>query len=124
MYGDSGDDTLRGGLGRDVMFGGTGRDTFDFDSTLESPKGSAARDVIRDFDSSEHDLIDLSTIDAKTGKGGDQAFKFIGDHDFHGKAGELRFHHGKLEGDVDGDGHKDFQIKVVVDDLSTSDFVL
>ena len=118
MYGGSGDDTLHGGLGRDVMFGGIGRDIFDIDSTLESPKGSANRDIIRDFDSSEHDLIDLSAIDAKTTKAGDQDFKFIGDKDFHDKAGELRFHNGRLEGDVDGDGHKDFQIQVAVDELS------
>jgi serralysin len=122
--GGNGDDLIVGGEGTDVLIGGRGRDVFEFRSTLESPKG-ATRDVIRDFNATEHDLIDLHAIDAKEGKLADQAFKFIGDTHFHDKAGELRFHNGKLAGDTNGDGKADFEIALSgVLHLHASDLVV
>jgi Ca2+-binding RTX toxin-like protein len=106
------------------MFGGTGADTFDFNTSLDSAKGSL-RDVIRDFDRAEGDVIDLSGIDANTKKGGEQAFKFIGKQSFHDTPGELRFKGGKLFGDTDGDGSVDFEIGVAgVTKLSGDDLAI
>jgi serralysin len=83
LYGDAGNDTLDGGLGKDVMSGGVGGDRFDFNAVIESAIGSG-RDVIRDFTVNPDggtgfiDRLEVSTIDAKAGMAGDQAFSFIG----------------------------------------------
>ena len=69
-------------------------------------------DTIRDFAAAQRDVIDLSGIDAKTGKSGDQAFSFT--DAFHGKQGEavLTYDAGKdrtvLQLDVNGDAAADF----------------
>ena len=109
LDGGRGNDFLQGGLGLDTYFGGPGNDIFDFDATTESPKG-ALRDIILDFKRGQ-DRIDVSGIDAKTG-GVDDPFKFIGKKGFHDKAGELRFKGQKLQGDIDGNGSADFEVKV------------
>lgn len=128
-----GEDTLTGGLGKDTLSGGTEADIFDFNKTSETAKG-ANRDIITDFSgvnalAPDLDLIDLSTIDAKTTIKHDQAFKFIGAHKFHHKAGELHaLNKGSfflVEGDRNGDGKADFQIEVNHDAaLAKADFIL
>lgn len=125
MYGGQSNDLLRGGGGKDDMWGGGGKDTFDFDAASESVNG-ANRDVIRDFDPSEIDIIDLATIDAKDGVDGNQKFTFIDSQAFNGVKGELRFvSNGVLQGDTSGDGVADFSIKVAgVSSLVAADFVL
>lgn len=77
LSGDSGDDRLVGGGGRDVLNGGSGSDVFDFNAVSESGNSRATQDVISDFFEGE-DTIDLSTIDARAGVAGNQAFTFIG----------------------------------------------
>lgn len=131
LYGRSGNDTLDGGLGDDVLYGQAGRDVltgrggndrFAFRSVSDS-RGTAI-DVIKDFHRGE-DKIDLRSIDAKTTLGGNQAFTFIGKTAFVGKAGQLRFSSGLLEGDTNGDGVADFQVKVAgLSALSKGDFHL
>ncbi len=83
LYGDGGRDVLIGGKGADVLRGGSGNDIFRFKSASHSSKSKS--DVIRADGSTnafegagkaDGDLIDLSSIDANTGKGGDQAFSF------------------------------------------------
>ena len=73
LFGVGGNDVLRGNGGADsfVYFNGRGN----------------GHDTIQDFKHSQHDKIDLSPIDAKPGKFGNQAFKFIGDEGFHHKSG-------------------------------------
>ncbi len=107
LFGGAGDDALHGGVGRDVLVGGAGADTFVFAST-----GAAVGDVIEDFSHAQGDRIDLRGIDADTGAEGNQAFHFIADHAFSGAAGELRYRHGYLSGDVDGDGKADFAMEL------------
>jgi VCBS repeat-containing protein len=136
LYGDSGNDALKGGsgndwivggLGRDKLYGGSGADVFDFNSTQESRPGSQ-RDTVYDFQSGR-DLIDLRGIDANELRKGNQAFTwscmdvaFVNPDEadasllktgFTGKAGQLRYDHGILMGDTDGDRKADFQIKIV-----------
>ncbi len=126
LWGGAGNDRLTGGLGRDRMWGGAGKDVFVFTSIKDSKVG-AQRDVIYDFQSGR-DTIDLRGIDANEGRKGNQAFTwtskelpFLFWHEsgaflqagFTGKAGQLRYEHGLLTGDVNGDGRADFQIKIV-----------
>ncbi|MFP5075877.1 calcium-binding protein [Rhizobium sp. YIM 134829] len=124
LYGGNGLDDLIGGLGSDYLEGGKGADVFIFDSIRESVVGKN-RDVIDDFRASEDDLVDLSGIDANTTRGGNQDFDFIGSGRFTKEAGELRFSNGVLQGDVNGDGRADFEIKLTgVTKMFDSDFVL
>ena len=79
LFGNGGNDTLIGGTGRDLLIGGIGDDTYDFNATNESGVGNA--DVIVGFEGANAaggDIIDLSSIDVRTGPGfnGDQAFAF------------------------------------------------
>ena len=118
LQGFGGKDVLVGGNGRDTMFGGGAADVFDFNAIKETGKSAATRDQIVDFLHSEHDKIDLATIDASSKIGGNQAFKFIGKQAFHHTAGELHQVTLKggdvgIEGDTNGDGKADFQIQLV-----------
>ena len=136
IFGDNGNDVLKGGGGNDILTGGTGRDTlrgglgddsFNFNSVNDSAVG-AQRDHIVDFAQGE-DVIDVSTIDANAGVGGNQTFDFIGNAAFSNTAGELRAMNSGgntiVAGDRDGDGNADFQILVVgVTGLTEGDFVL
>ena len=109
IAGRGGNDVLVGGRGMDLLQGDSGADRFDFNGRLESAVG-ARRDVILDFDRSEGDRVDLRDIDADAGRGGNQAFDFIGANGFSGTAGELRFSDGIVAGDTNGDGAADFEI--------------
>lgn len=126
LVGGEGRDVLVGGGGRDVLTGGADADVFDFNALGETRKG-AQRDIITDFLRGIDD-IDLSDIDARHG-GSDNAFKWIGKQAFHGKKGELHYIKKSgfvlVEGDTNGDGKADFQIKVDgVGALGGGDFIL
>ena len=79
LTGGGGADTIEGGDGSDVLSGGGGGDIFVFGAAHDTG------DAIIDLDAS--DRIDLSAIDADTGKAGNQAFHLV-DH-LTGHAGEL-----------------------------------
>jgi Ca2+-binding RTX toxin-like protein len=136
LSGLGGTDLLRGGSGRDILAGGAQNDTFDFNAVLDSGKTAATRDRIVDF-SHGHDKIDLSTIDAKSGIAGNQAFVFFAVQGtaFTGVKGQLRWHQENLSGathdrtiiagDVNGDKVADFQIELSgLKVLNVGDFVL
>lgn len=126
LAGGSGDDFLTGGRGRDLLTGNSGADTFIYTSVKESPKGDKGRDIIQDFSHKAHDKIDLSLIDADPStKAKDDKFDFIGASEFSGKHGEVRFEHGRLEADVNGDHKADLEITIKnVTHLVEKDFVL
>jgi Ca2+-binding RTX toxin-like protein len=128
LLGEVGADTLVGGLGRDLMTGGSSADVFDFNDIAETGITGGTRDQIIDFVKGS-DKIDLATIDANSGAGGNQAFAFIGAAAFSGVAGELRaFSNATLTvvyGDVNGDSAADFQIQInAVVALAAGDFML
>jgi Ca2+-binding RTX toxin-like protein len=90
LIGNGGVDSLRGGAGADWLIGGAGNDLFDFNALSEST--AAARDTITDFSgvgAAAGDRIDVSTIDARNGIAGNQAFTFIGTGAFTG-SGQIR----------------------------------
>jgi len=124
LQGGKGHDLLQGGTGKDVLVGGAGGDDFVFKSVAEAGKGGQ-RDVIRDFSHAQGDDIDLSGIDANTKASGNQAFSFIGDKAFSGKAGQLQYKNGIVAGDVNGDKAADFHIEIANHHaLVGNDFIL
>jgi hypothetical protein len=81
-------------------------------------------DTIIDFERGS-DIVDLSAIDARDDKSGNQTFTFIGRADFSGKSGELRFKNGTLEAETDGDARSDFEVAISdIARMGESDFVL
>jgi serralysin len=111
LHGGAGNDFLIGGRGRDILIGGLGADRFDFNATNESPRG-AGRDLVS-FRHVDGDKIDLSSIDARLDTPGNQAFQFIGGLAFSGVDGQLRFSGGILQGDTNGNGVADIEIRIV-----------
>ncbi|MDB5551400.1 MAG: hemolysin-type calcium-binding repeat family protein, partial [Rhizobium sp.] len=71
-------------------------------------------DYVTDFSHAEGDIFDFHAIDANSKVKGNQNFKFIGDSNFHHKAGELHYvvfdTYVEIEGDRNGDGKADFFI--------------
>ncbi|WP_309622495.1 M10 family metallopeptidase C-terminal domain-containing protein [Novosphingobium sp.] len=127
LNGGLGNDSLIGGTGVDILTGGAGRDTFVFNEIFESFEGQV--DTITDFSRAEGDRISLAGIDANLNKARNQAFDFIGQNDFAGVAGQVRFYqdHGNtyVSGDVNGDGVGDFLIMLHgLENLTATDFVL
>jgi len=132
LRGNDGENRIAGGEGADRLTGGAGNDVFVFTSTDDS--SVAATDVIRDFEQgtvgTPGDLIDLFDIDAREG-GRNNAFVFIGDAEFSGSAGELRYRLSNdgqstiVLGDTDGDTLVDLRIELEgVFVLEDADFIL
>jgi Ca2+-binding RTX toxin-like protein len=113
LYGGSGNDSLRGGSGTDDLSGGSGADRFVFDDGEFGGMSRSTADYIGDFSRSEGDRIDLRPVDAVAG-GTDDAFTFIGNQNFTGVAGQLRYFISSgdtfVQGDTNGDGQADFLI--------------
>jgi Ca2+-binding RTX toxin-like protein len=124
IWAGGGWDTLYGRHGADVLVGGGGNDPIRFtdnDSLASDP------DTIRDFELAR-DTIDLHLVNAVAGDRR-SAFDWIGESDFSGTAGELRFEHAgsglRVEGDTDGDGQADLAIVLNgLDSLSSDHFLL
>ncbi|MDX8522666.1 VCBS domain-containing protein, partial [Mesorhizobium dulcispinae] len=128
LVGGDGNDTLTGGAGIDTLTGGIGSDIFNYGSAVSDSPASASNDTITDFVHGV-DKIDLSSIDANTGSGGDQAFLFGGQNaatvansiTWSESGGNTIVHV-----DVTGNTTADFQITLtgVNLGLTASDFVL
>ena len=97
------------------MTGGAGRDRFVFESATESMVGGTNRDFIQDF-IHDQDIIDLSAIDANSATTAHDTFSWIGDSNFSGVAGQLRYQfvgtYTVVYGDTNGDKVADFEIGV------------
>jgi Ca2+-binding RTX toxin-like protein len=109
LNGGYNNDTLVGGSGRDTLWGGAAADTFVFLAYEDSGVGADA-DVIVDFSAAQLDRIDLTALDANLVADGDDAFSFIGNGEFTGDAGQLRFADGVLMPDYNGDAMSDFEL--------------
>lgn len=120
-------DYLVGSFGADLMTGGKGRDTFAYQTVADS-RGKKF-DVIEDFSTKQNDVFDFQAIDANSTKVNDQSFNFIGEKQFSGKAGELRFDFEKgdtiIYGNIDGDKQAEFEIHLEGKvELHQGDFLL
>ncbi|WP_411869549.1 hypothetical protein [Vulcanococcus limneticus] len=115
ITGTSADDTFIGGAGGDTFSGSDnngGNDRYLYFSASESgPKGEL-RDNIIDFGS--EDKIDFTGLDADSTRSGLQAFKWIGQDGFSGKAGELRYEQDGfgivLQGTTDSGRQPEFEL--------------
>ncbi len=127
LLGLGGNDILRGGTGADKLTGGAGADTFAFSGFSESGVDANRRDTITDFSHAEHDLIDLSKIDANAGDAGEGAFKLMAA--FDGTHGALTVtaqgSQWLVAADYNGDKIADFAILVTsATALVAADFIL
>jgi Ca2+-binding RTX toxin-like protein len=136
LTGGAGANRLTGGLGKDVLRGIAGNDVFDFNALADSGPASAARDFIADFTfdpaagAAVVDRIDLATIDAMAGTGGNQAFAFIGGDAFTAE-GQVRAVQAGANAIVQvntaGAGGAEMTVtlaNVMAAELSTVDFIL
>ncbi len=104
LMGLGGKDILDAGPGVDLSVGGADSDIFQFKSIDESGIGKKA-DTIIDYNSSEGDVIDFSSIS--------NHFKYIGSKKFSGKENEVRFKRSKLQVSLQESGIElDMEIKL------------
>jgi hypothetical protein len=113
------------GSGRDLLTGLKGSDVFSYDNLNDSHPSISRRDRIKNFNSSE-DFIDLRAMDADHSRDGVQSFTWIGDRSFAPSSpGQLRYHHGVVSADLNGDSRADFAISLVQSPLlSSNNFLL
>lgn len=126
LLGGTGADTLEGGAGRDLLYGGadSARDVFVFRSLADSRPGAANRDQLFDFRPGRDD-IDLSALDADSGRRGNQDFDFSGVTAAANSVWYVKQKGGVLvRADHDGDAKADFEIWVGdVARLGMGDFI-
>ena len=133
ILGRDGKDRVFGEAGADTLTGGADKDKFIFTKLSDLARKVARSDLVTDFEAGL-DKLHLGKLDARIGDG-NQAFRWIGEKDFHHRAGELRYKVRDkpgtdsdfriVEGDRNGDGHADFRIKLAgLGDLHAADFVL
>ena len=90
------------------MTSGVGQDQYiHFQVSQGFIRQELGQDTILDFSIKQQDKIHLSSIDANSLRGGNQAFEFIGAQSFSGRAGELQMRKAAsdtyISGDVNGD---------------------
>lgn len=111
------------------MSGGAGADRFEFNALGNSVTG-ALHDVITDFEAGI-DLIDVSSIDANSGKGGNQTFVLLAEGAAFTGVGQLRYFYDSatdqtiVQGNVNNNLAADFEIALSGHQtLSASMFIL
>jgi VCBS repeat-containing protein len=110
--GGAGGDFLIANQAANRLTGNAGGDTFRWVSSTDAGIGALA-DTVTDFDAA-NDLINLTSIDARPGTPGDDAFTFIGTNAFSGASGELRYEviggDAHIFADLNGDRIGDMEI--------------
>lgn len=112
LIGGRGNDILHGGRDQDFLTGGSGTDTFIYHSVKESRANDYERDVLYGFTAG--DKIDLSAIDSNNTTRTNNTFDFIGELDFTGRPGQLRYektaYGTEIYADINGDKVADMSI--------------
>lgn len=88
LLGGAGDDLLVGGAGADRLEGGAGADLFLYETVADSGTTASTHDTLAGFVSGE-DRIDLSLLDARLNRPGNEAFSFISERAFSAE-GQVR----------------------------------
>ncbi len=135
----AGNDTLIGGVGADILTGGQGADIFRLNGINDSGNTSVTRDIITDFNSTEGDKINLSSIHVIIDLPNfdlinyswtkNVPLSFIGDAAFSkiDATGQLRFDAAThtLYGNTNADIKPEFSIQLNgISGLTSSDFIL
>jgi Ca2+-binding RTX toxin-like protein len=129
LMGGAGEDWIVGGRGADRLTGGGAADTFAFQDRADSYFLLGHTDSITDFNHSVGDQIDLSSIDAKPGQAGNQAFTYIGANAFTA-VGQVRAHtdgNGNMVVEVNATKGSAAEMTIIVEDIVTlvgDDFIL
>jgi serralysin len=148
MFGNGGNDVLKGQAGKDLFDGGAGaddlvagvdnvRDTFVYDAKADSGRTATTWDQLFQFDRSlsstdkTSDQIDLRQLDADPAAG-DQAFRFVKNFTTPTATqsdGQARVvdagRHVNVEIDSNGDNTSDMILQVMnIDTLTGRDFLL
>jgi Ca2+-binding RTX toxin-like protein len=119
LIGNFADNRLTGGGGTDTLIGGDGADHFAFGGKAGHFKyadglGTAA-DTVSDFNALQGDKIDVSAVGHIYPKSDLLTCTFIGESEFTGVAGEVRYEqigtNTWISCDRNGDASADFQIK-------------
>lgn len=126
LAGTAMDDVIQGGGGGDRLTGGGGADRFVFGAAPDT--SLLAYDTILDFRGSDGDRIDLSPIDARADRLGNNAFTFVGSGAFTG-AGQVAVHVvggvSYVTGNLAGDAIPEFIIAVhTTEPLTAADLIL
>jgi Ca2+-binding RTX toxin-like protein len=113
LNGGSGNDVLTGAHGFDLLHGGPGLDRFVFQAVADAPAGGPEHERIDDFHSGV-DKIDLHAIRTADGQplGWVNPTQLGAVFTGTGDPGQVRYTHGHLQVDMDGDGHRDFEVIV------------
>ena len=109
LVGGRGKDLLVGRRGDDRMRGGSGADFFRFTQVDAETRGI---DRILDFNPQQGDRLGINAVLGMRKSLSGQGWSYIAADSFGGSAGELRFSGGLLQGDLNGDGAADLQIRL------------
>jgi len=107
--GGAGNDILEGRGGNERLRGGAGADFFRFTAADTEP---GEIDQILDFTPSQGDRLGINAVLGITNSLSGGEWVYIGDSSFSGVSGELRFKEGLLQGDLNGDGSPNLQIRL------------
>lgn len=124
ILGGKGADRISGEGDADLLFGGRGADTFVINDWNDS--SVVAADMIDDWDAA--DVLDLSGIDAREDRAGNEAFRIV--DAFTGSSGQLMIRYDAvddttiIEGDVWGDGVADLRVEIFFDVRDTLEIIL
>lgn len=125
--GTTADNVIEGGFGIDTMTGAGGNDTFVFRRLSDIGIVTGDRDIITDFTAG--DRIDFSLLAVAEGQPA-LDLVFIGEDQFNGEAGEVRFKVNNggntiVSIDLDGDGQDDAKLQLTGSvALDAEDFLL
>jgi Ca2+-binding RTX toxin-like protein len=112
LIGGRGNDILHGGRDQDFLTGGSGADNFLYYSVKESRANFSEGDTIYGFTS--EDKIDLSAMDANATTRTNNTFTFLGEAEFTGRPGQLRYERTasgtEIYADINGDAVADMSI--------------
>ncbi|PHP28906.1 type I secretion C-terminal target domain-containing protein [Limimaricola cinnabarinus] len=126
LKGGKGGDEITGGRAGDTMVGGGGADQFIF-GARDAGAGRRKQDVVRDFDRSEGDKIDLSDIDGNSHGGGNQKLDWIGRNADFTEAGQVRFDSARGRPEINTDNDARAEMRIVlngVDAFGAQDLLL